>query len=725
MICCVNKISSVATCNRIQQRGDMFGLRRNQDEETIDWPSLQSLLEDDDQRALIQRQYPTEGNESFLTALRRTDGEAADSVLAAGRQLFAAAKLVGYPTLAIAGMLNSGKTSLVATFLSESGRARTLRGAGNEQGTHRFVLWLPSAWRENDELGGLLMADLGDAIGEPPEILSEVPEEAHRQYNNREQSEKALSIPLVATDPLLDEAGIGLLDCPDIVSDEAFGLGSPEDRRDLLGRAATFCSAFIVVSSAESSRDSTLGDLLRIAADLMPGIPRMLAVNKIRPGQTPDQVLETFGPLARGHGIETVFAAYDFDVPASKPFIPTTDAAVAKAIQPGADAMPVFFSISKDPDDNPPAAIEDDRLLKELPKKLDRSESSERFIIARQHSLRTYVWEKGFAVVDREADKSAVDTSKARDCLMNAALEFFARREPGGKVTELRLHQSQRIIRQLTESFALTAPWYARWGVRMNGWAQRVFGGASDYIKQLTPTAIAKRTAGEIKDKFRRGEYGGLMTPESLQDAIDRYGGSFSLPHWYDAKAQVIDNAQWENAAEAAVSRYERDDFTTLDPKRLDEAVTQMWAEVPTRKKLAAGLTPLAALLAAFGGVLMIPFDFGATTAVAYASIPELFAALGLTTLATMWAGGQSTRDVGQQAARQQLSDFHAVLCDTYGVARPEDPDTIKVGQFTQTLPKSQISRREPTGPTLSVYRVRDEFRQELQRLVPRSSPTS
>ncbi|MGB7343700.1 MAG: hypothetical protein WBD20_05785 [Pirellulaceae bacterium] len=701
----------------------MFGLRRNQDDEAIDWPSLQSLLEDDDQRAILKREFPTEGRESFLSAIRRIDDETANNVLAAGRQYQSAAKLVGFPTLAIAGMLNSGKTSLVATFLSEKGRARTLRGAGNDEGTHRFVLWLPSAWRTDAELWGLLMSDLGDAVGMPPEMLAEDPAEAHGQYNNRRGNSDSLSIPLVATDPGLDEAKIGLLDCPDIVSDEAFGLGSPQDRRELLGRAATFCSAFIVVSSAESSRDSTLGDLMRISADLMPGIPRLLAVNKIRPRQTPDQVLDTFGPLARGHGIETVYAAYDFDVPGSRPFIPADDDEISAAFEQDADPKPVFFSIDVDPDNNPPAAISEDRLLRELPRGLDRSESSDKFILAREHSLRSYLWESAYAAIDRDADKSIMATEKARRCLLDGALEFFARREPGGKVLELRLHQSQRIVRQLSESFALTAPWYARWGVRMNSWIQRTLGGAGDFIKQLTPTAIAKRTAGEIKEKFQRGEYGGLMTPERLQTAIDRFGGPAAFPHWFDEKGQPKNKLLWDEAADAAVSRYERDDFTTLDPRRLDEAVRQMWAEVPMRKKLAAGLTPLAAMLAAFGGVLMIPFDFGATTAVAYASIPELFAALGLTTLATMWAGGQNTRNVGQQAARQQLADFHAVLCDTYGVARPDKAMSIKVADQLETLPKSQIPRRDGVGPTLSVYRMRDDFRQELQRLLPRSGP--
>ena len=700
----------------------MFGSRRIKESETIDWPGLLSLLEDDDRRAAVERTFPVQGRESFLNALRRLSPDVADSLRASGRQLHTAAQLVDWPTVAIAGMLNSGKTSLVATFLSESGRLRTLRGANNDQGTHRFVLWLPSAWKKDVDLWGLLMSRIGDAIGQPPEMLAEDPASAHQQYNNRDGDEHSLSVPLVATDGQLDSVGIGLLDCPDIVSDEAFGLGSPLVRRQVLGRAATLCSAFMVVSSAESSRDGTLGDLLRIASDLMPGVPRMLAVNKIRARQTPDQVLETFRPLARSHGIETIYAAYDFDVISSRPFIPGADDAIAAALDPDADPMPVFFSLSDDADDNPPAAIEDDRLLSALPARLDRGQLFDKFRLALQSSLRNVIWEDAFALLDRDAHDSQKTTVKAQECLLDAALDFFAHRELGGVVTELRLHQSERILRQLSESFAVTAPWYARWGVRLNTRVRRIFGGASDFIRQLTPSAIAQRTAGEIKDKFRRGEYGGLMTPERLTQSIDRHGGTTILKHWSDASGE-LDAARWNEASEAAILRFERDDFTSLDPRRLDDAVRQMWSEVPTHKKLAAGLTPLAAMLATFGGVLMIPIDFGTTHLIASASIPELFAAAGLTTLSTLWAGGQSTRNVGHQAARQQLADFHAVLCDTFGVERSHDAPTIRVAGAEEKVVPSKIVLREPLGSTLPVYRVRDEFRQELQRLVPRSGP--
>jgi hypothetical protein len=701
----------------------MFASRRK-DIETVDWPSLLSLLEDDDRRAAVERAFPTQGRESFLNALRRLNPALTGDLFAAGRQLYTAAQLVDWPTVAVSGMLNSGKTSLVAAFLSEAGRSRTLRGANNAQGTHRFVLWLPSAWQHDAELWGLLMSRIGDAVGHPPEMLSDDPDEAHLQYNNRDGDEESLAVPLVATDPDLDAVGIGLLDCPDIVSDEAFGLGSPKARRQLLGRAATLCSAFLVVSSAESSRDGTLGDLLRIASDLMPGIPRMLAVNKIRAGQTPDQVLETFQPVARSHGIEAIYAAYDFEVPSSRPYIPTCDETMTAALETDLDSLPVFFALSDDADDNPPAAISADRLLSALPARLDRGQLFEKFRIALQASLRSVIWEDAFPLVDRDADASQKATVNAQNCLLDAALEFFAHREIGGQVSELRLHQSERIIRQLSESFAVTAPWYARWGVRLNSQVRRIFGGAGDFIRQLTPSAIAQRTAGEIKDKFRRGEYGGLMSPEGLTQAIDRHGGIDALKHWGD-DSDAIPLERWKEAAEAAILRFERDDFTSLDPRRLDDAVRKMWTEIPTHKKLAAGLTPLAAMLATFGGVMMIPIDLGTTTLIASASIPELFAAAGLTTLSTLWAGGQNTRNVGQQAARQQLADFHAVLCDTFGVARMTDAPTITVAGANEKVVLSKIVVREPFGATLTIHHVRDEFRKELQRTVPRSGPVN
>lgn len=735
----------------------MFPLRRSSKEPDVDWPALLALLEDDDRRATLARLAPTEGRESYLSALRRIDPTIVQQTMTSGRRLDTASRLSGRPTVAVAGMLNSGKTSLVSSFLSPAGQERTLRGTSNREGTHRFVLWLPESWRKDVELWSLLVERIGEALGAPPEELADDPDEAAAQYNNRSGDVSLLSVALLATDPGLDEMGVGLLDCPDIVSDEELGLGSPEERKKLLGRAALLCSAFLIVTDAASSRDTTLADLVRIASDLMPGVPRMLAVNKVRPRQTPDQVFETFHPLSTKYGIASVYAAYDFDVPASKPFIPVYGEEASGAEDETAEPLPVFFEVHEDEDANPPASIDEDRFLLSLPAKLDRGVLFTQLQRALRINLERTVWDRGLQEISDDAEASFAKTHECQRVLLDASLEFFAHRKMGGEVMELRLHQSERIVRQLSESFSATAPWYARWGVRLNSTVRRVVGGAGDFIRNLTPSAISQRAADEIKGRFRSGEYGGLIEPKGLLGEIQRHGGTVVLSHYRDnrngeptplkqndasmpngtAKTDdlgthdsidqdleaILQDSLLLPPIERAVTRFEQDDFTTLDPRRLDEAIRQMWKEIPVHRKIATGLTPLAALFATFGAVLMVPIDFGANLVLA-ASIPELLAAAGLSTLAAMWAGDRGARDVGQQAARQQLADFLAVLCDELGIARPDPPMKVRVGGGNVTLPASKISRSETSGPSIAVYRVRKEFVNELKKVLPRSKST-
>ncbi|MEM6978520.1 MAG: hypothetical protein AAF539_02560 [Planctomycetota bacterium] len=711
----------------------MFPLRRSNKTSAEVWPDVLALVEDDDRRAAVQQVAPQQRRESFLQALRRIEPQQAIETLAAGRRWHSADRLVDRPTVAVSGMLNSGKTSLVSTFLSPAGQRRTLRGTGNLEGTHRFVLWMPESWRDDVTLWSLLMSRISDCLGQAPESLADDPETASRQYNNRDGDASRLSIPLLATDPALDEAGLGLLDCPDIVSDAEFGLGTPEDRRRLLGRAARLCSAFVIVSSAESSRDTTLAELLRIASDLMPGVPRLLAVNKIRPQQTPDSVAETFEPLVKRFNIASLYAAYDFDVPASKPFIPrqdiANDAVETDASRPhdsSNELLPVFFSVAKNPDENPPAAINNDRFLSAVPQQLDRAQLLSQLHQALRLNLETALWQDGVEKITRDAEQSFEKTKRCHRILIDAAMEFFGHRDASGRVVDLRLHQSERILRQLSESFAATAPWYARWGVRLNTTLRRFVGGAGDFIRNLTPTAITRQAADDIKGRFQSGEYGGLISPDAMVRELTRYGGGLLMEHFLsetDTQVPLNDSATDSPLlapVQSAVIRFEENDFTTLDPRRLDAAVRQMWSEVPLPKRIAAGLTPLAALLATFGAVLMVPIDLGTNLFLA-ASIPELLAAAGLTTLSAMWAANKSSRDVGQQAARQQLADFLAVLCDELGLARPESATSIVVGKSKVALPPPRIEPCHRDGPTIAVYRVRTEFTEELDRLMPRS----
>ena len=56
------------------------------------------------------------------------------------------------PILAVSGMLNAGKSSLISTYLSMQGRQRVAEGVDNASGTHRFVIWLPSKWKDDSQL---------------------------------------------------------------------------------------------------------------------------------------------------------------------------------------------------------------------------------------------------------------------------------------------------------------------------------------------------------------------------------------------------------------------------------------------------------------------------------------------------------------------------------------------------------------------------------------------
>lgn len=708
----------------------MFGQKRRKQPAQIDWPRLKALLEDDDQRAAVKRLHPDPCNESFISALRRMEPKLASEVMSLGRQVFHGAKLAEHPTLAVAGMLNSGKTSLVASMLSPAGRARTLRGIANRQGTHRFVLWLPQKWRDEESLWNLLLEDFGDAIGHPAELLADTPEEAHQQYNNREGGAIALGIPLVATDPALDESGIGLLDCPDIVSDEVFGVGSPEQRRELLGKASTFCSAFLVVSTPSMARDRSLGDILQTISDLMPGIPRYLAVNKIRATQTAEDVLESFQPQAEKFGVGRTYGAYDFEIPSCESFIPKSVQDGDKEIKlesPAEDPQPIFFSLSSDSAQNPPASIDKERLLTSLPTELERPESSDRFLIGRQSALRRAIWDIALVAIEEDSQTSSQRTERARRTLLDTTISLFTKQDAAGKIIDVRMHQSERIVKQLANAFCEAAPWYARWGVRINTFIQLRAKAASDLLKQYAPTAIAETYAESIKEKFKSKKVGNLVDPSDLDQSLRRFGAPLTLPHWFGETNDPQDPAAWTSATTEVLRVFDENDRVQFDSNQLRAVAEEMWNQIPRHKKLAFGLTPLAALLATFGSILMLPFDFG-TSILANASIVELLAAAGLTAFSAYWAGGKNAQTLSNQAAVEQMSMFYVVLCRHLGVDPGTPLPTVSIKQAkvafpTPNLPAHFVSSGSTANPTLPVFQSTDAFRKELSDFISSDQP--
>ena len=694
----------------------MFGSKQRKKPAELDWPHLLALLESEDDRAAVERLFPQPRNESYLATLRSVDARLAAESVALGRQVETGARLAEFPTLAIAGMLNSGKTSLVASMLSPTGHARTLRGVANRHGTHRFVLWLPASWREEPELWKLLLEDFGNAVGHAPELLAEDPEEAHQQYNNRTGGADALGVPLVATDPALNELRVGLLDCPDIVSDEVFGVGSPEQRRDLLGKAATFCSAFLIVSTPSMARDRTLGEILHTVSDLMPGVPRYLAVNKIRDRQI-DDVLESFEPQSSKFDVKRVYGAYDFEIPACRELIPNTTDKRA----PDDTPMPVFFEIDKDRSKNVAGTISSQRMLSQLPAELERPEASDRFLLGRHAALRRVLLDKGMALIEKQAEESERLSTRAQKTMLDTTISLFTKTEAGGKITEVRMHQSERIIRQMADAFCEAAPWYARWGVRINTFIQKRARAASDLLKQYTPTAVTEKYAESIKKKFTTKKVGHLVDPEELDLALRRFGAALTLPHWFAETTEPQDVKRWERTLQETLRLFDSKDRVQFDEEQLEKVAAEMWAQIPRHKKLAYGLTPLAAMLATFGSVLMIPFDFGTSSfMIANASIVELLAAAGLTAFSAYWAGGKSAQTLSTQAAVEQMALFYVILCRQIGVDTGTPLPRVQIKQSSFQFPSTDLAElpADVETPVLTVFRVRKNFRKELTQLL-------
>ncbi len=301
------------------------------------------------------------------------------------------------PILAVTGLLNAGKSSIVASFLSETGRKRVLIGQSNHEGTHRFVLWVPESWRNHTDLWQRILQQLEGVFGVRPEVLSEDAQEAARQYNGeilRESSggnagstdpsskvpRDSLATPLIATDRKLNDWGLALMDCPDIqtglwlrenlvesVEGESSKGGRTEaelsrDRAIQRGRALNhamqLCSAFIVVAPANGLHEALIEELLQAMQSRMPDIHRILVVNRVPRKYATSQIASDVQKrLSRFH-LHRVYMAYHFEGPHQRDRIPDMEQMAFRATE---SPFPACFRIDQEipPQPPEPIAVED------------------------------------------------------------------------------------------------------------------------------------------------------------------------------------------------------------------------------------------------------------------------------------------------------------------------------------------------------------------------------
>lgn len=685
-----------------QQLGGSFGSERG--------VSFFELLEACPQRAEQQGEWLERG----------TEGASAGTIRSLLEQMRLLLSGKSCPILAITGMLNAGKSSLVTGLLEPSNRQRVLIGAGNDQGTHRFVLWLPAAWQQQPEQWQLLWDQLVQLFGHQPEWLSSDPQQAHAQYNGwllagyqplaassgcaasgPTQLPVAWEVPLVALDRALDRWNLGLLDCPDgqtgwrpqldpstgvpssltgnmslapaelatarLAEPTTFSEQSQQiaaSRQRLMCRAARLCSAALSVVSAESLHDQTVNLLLEQITDAMPGIQRWLAINQVKRQYTAEQIAKDVRPLVDRHRLAGVYMAYHYLGPHLRERLVPRYPGQADAGDDRPQA--VFFRITPGPASTPPQPQEDDRFLIGLASTLAESE----LLFDQRLSVRERLGkeiEDGYAVIQSHQQRLREQCQKLLFALADTVHELATGRHQAGAKTELRLEISPQVQGELIESLHRTSPLWARPSLMLDKQLQQVKQWMHQPFANLQLLRRIKdrcsQATEQVLDRFRRREGAQAVPAERLLEVLQRHDRSTWL--WQSESADLL------SAVERALQRWRQDGRVELDPTVLDQLTAELWSKMPWRSRALRVLAPAGTILGPILAVILLPLDFGGSAVLIYASVPELLAAAGLGSLAAGLQGSPAATLSLQAAAWQQASDLLALLCDAFGLERP------------------------------------------------------
>ena len=574
--------------------------------------------------------------------------------------------LLHVPIIAVAGLNDQGKSSLVASFLSPSGGARVLRGTKGTQGTFRFTLWLPAKWGRDHVLRGSLDVALSAIFGHAPESLHDDPPIAHAAQNNH----SALGIPLIAWDERLDELELALLDCPDVQKQPiGAGQGAAEMRLQMLQNASKICAGIILVAKHVNLTTRPLDEV----ANSFPAGLRIYALNQAR-NLTPGEILIEARDALSLADDGLCYAAYDFDLVHYKDFTPKWDANIGKGRND--PKFPCFFRLTTSSDLDLPDHIDPERSLHCLARQIDKK------ALVGDFQYETLVRLKAATLQGIGAIKEQLRGQSERisqQCALvweacNAAL-------CGGEGERLIL--SAEMANSLSESIIDCAPGYLKWTLHTKAAAGR----AGDWIGK----SVVKLSPG-VANRFGRSlAMGSHWIKENILKRPVPHNKSVSVPErltsllharWLRSGVS-IDKNEVERAVDGIVERFNQVGATNLPKADWDRIASEFWKMTP--KGLAAfavatsTLIALAVLLYAtvdpLGGTVLISFALGKTLMAL--TTKELLTALGLGTAVNYASAGRLQKQLESKLGPLQRSRFFAVTCDELGLPREYPKDIV------------------------------------------------
>ena len=678
------------------------------------------------------------------------------------------------PVVGITGLLNSGKSSLLSSYLSSAGRRRVLRGTANNQGTHRFVLWLPEIWWREPDLLEIIRQYIRDLFGVLPEALADDPEQAYAQYNGQvlqsadrsDPTADPLQIPLIAGDAGLNELGLALLDCPDIQT--AFGPGSvassasthrelnthfidteqiQQHRRQMLGRVGRLCSAFLVVSKLSSLHDDTLLSILETLRDTMPGVRRILCVNKVKARYSPAVVDEQSRALVDQFQIAHVYMAYDFRSHWAEHRLPPAPPNLNATAE---DPLPIFFRAAETSSNQAMNQTVNPAANKPVNQSVNPSIAAPRELPSRQseqpvagmHPPRvdgylqdlSHLLNPGSLVIEsRRSILNQLDNASGQtltwfernqaerlrrmhdawQTIANACYAFMAQRDDHDDSVSLRLQTSPAIVAQMSDSLVKAAPWTMRPSLWVDRTMRRLQSSIASGVKQVRWFQNVSSSLSNFVGSFRKGTTGKVVTSDRFLAQLHRsdlHGALSSMP-----------DESLKSACEHALVRFQKEDSTRLDQEWLDKWSAELWQHMSFKRMVYVGVMPLAPIFGPLLAVTLIPFDGGGSAVLVFATTKELLMAAGLAAIVTPALTGGNVQDlVERETAFSQLSELFAIVCDAVGIARPESNELprVNVGGGLRELKPSKLPIKTSLAESgLAQWVLAPKFAATLQQL--------
>ncbi len=581
--------------------------------------------------------------------------------------------LASMPIIGVMGQLNVGKSSVVASFLSEKGKNFIPRGTMNAKGTHRFVYWVPESWGHG-ERWQTLEKMLAQVHGSKLEHMNkEDPEAIRMQYQAGFQDMEVMKVPLIGFDESLDQLQCAFLDCPDVQTRDEVGDDSLP-RMAMVRAAARICSVFLLIWERKQVTEKLLDEFLQLLRDQCPGVPIHLLLNKLTGEKEPTKTLQD-------NNVQKLLQSYKLGGKTNQCFYGAFDFGDAEALKQEPDVFqnwrkqgwefPGFFQVDDSLQPYDPEKVGNDRMLLSLPKQLESGE-----LQAQQLSDSLKKLPEDFASnwedLKEWSKKENEETEGLCKDLYRFCKQIFTHDARTGK-----LGFNQEFQETLQKSFLHNAPQDLKWPA----WFCRPIYSIRPKLRKLGERLFRKRQAGDtdflsnvIPDWIKNGLPFGqkqATAPTSsdhmtLEEIVKR---ARAYPCFNNAiiggKEDKLEEA-WKTII---------DDFQNwllqakVDPDEIDAITKQFWDSADDADKQKAGRKIWFEFFLSMAGYVSLSVSAidGGATALMLTSISQIH---GLPFLVggLLGAGGAVFVDFFNEQSIHQFQKFFSLACARFGL---------------------------------------------------------